>query len=50
MIACSIFVEGEYEQMTYCMWSRVLVNGVEEIVEIELKEKEKSLKKVQLGK
>jgi hypothetical protein len=27
-----------------------LVNGVEEIVEIELKEKEKSLKKVQLGK
>jgi malate dehydrogenase len=44
MIACSVFVEGEYEQNDICIGVPCIIgkNGVEEIVEIELNEKEKA--------
>jgi malate dehydrogenase len=43
MIACSVFVEGEYEQNDICIGVPCIIgkNGVEEIVEIELNDKEK---------
>jgi malate dehydrogenase len=43
MIACSVFVEGEYEQNNICIGVPCIIgkNGVEEIVEIELNDKEK---------
>jgi malate dehydrogenase len=43
MIACSVFVEGEYEQNDICIGVPCIIgkNGVEEIVEIELNEKRK---------
>lgn len=44
MIACSVFVEGEYEQNDICIGVPCIIgkNGVEEIVEIELNDKEKA--------
>jgi malate dehydrogenase len=44
MIACSVFVEGEYEQNDICIGVPCIIgkNGVEEIVEIELNDKEKT--------
>ncbi|MGO4817934.1 malate dehydrogenase [Flavobacterium sp. W22_SRS_FP1] len=44
MIACSVLVEGEYEQNDICIGVPCIIgkNGVEEIVEIELNEKEKA--------
>jgi malate dehydrogenase len=44
MIACSVFVEGEYDQNDICIGVPCIIgkNGVEEIVEIELNEKEKA--------
>jgi malate/lactate dehydrogenase len=50
MIACSVFVEGEYEQNDICIGVPCIIgkNGVEEIIEIELNDKEKQrLLKVQ---
>lgn len=43
MIACSVFVEGEYEQNDICIGVPCIIgkNGVEEIVEIELNDLEK---------
>ncbi len=45
MIACSVFVEGEYEQNDICIGVPCIIgkNGVEEIVEIELNDSEKAL-------
>jgi malate dehydrogenase len=45
MIACSVFVEGEYEQNDICIGVPCIIgkNGVEEIVEIELNDKEKAV-------
>jgi malate dehydrogenase len=44
MIACSVFVEGEYEQNDICIGVPCIIgkNGVEEIIEIELNDKEKA--------
>jgi malate dehydrogenase len=44
MIACSVFVEGEYEQNDICIGVPCIIgkNGVEEIVEIELNAEEKA--------
>jgi malate dehydrogenase len=45
MIACSVFVEGEYGQNDICIGVPCIIgkNGVEEIVEIELNDSEKAL-------
>ncbi|MBE0390884.1 malate dehydrogenase [Flavobacterium sp. 7E] len=45
MIACSVFVEGEYGQNDICIGVPCIIgkNGVEEIVEIELNDTEKAL-------
>jgi malate dehydrogenase len=45
MIACSVFVEGEYGQNDICIGVPCIIgkNGVEEIVEIELNDAEKAL-------
>jgi malate dehydrogenase len=45
MIACSVFVEGEYEQNDICIGVPCIIgkNGVEEIIEIELDDKEKAM-------
>jgi malate dehydrogenase len=45
MIACSVFVEGEYEQNDICIGVPCIIgkNGVEEILEIELNDNEKAL-------
>lgn len=45
MIACSVFVEGEYGQTDICIGVPCIIgrNGVEEIVKIELNESEKAL-------
>lgn len=45
MIACSVFVEGEYGQNDICIGVPCIIgkNGVEEIVEIELNDNEKAL-------
>jgi malate dehydrogenase len=45
MIACSVFVEGEYEQNDICIGVPCIIgkNGVEEIIEIELNDKEKAV-------
>jgi malate dehydrogenase len=45
MIACSVFVEGEYGQNDVCIGVPCIIgkNGVEEIVEIELNDAEKAL-------
>lgn len=44
MIACSVFVEGEYEQNDICIGVPCIIgkNGVEEILEIELNDSEKA--------
>jgi malate dehydrogenase len=44
MIACSVFVEGEYEQNDICIGVPCIIgkNGVEEIIEIDLNDKEKA--------
>jgi malate dehydrogenase len=44
MIACSVLVEGEYEQNDICIGVPCIIgkNGVEEIIEIELNDKEKA--------
>jgi malate dehydrogenase len=44
MIACSVFVEGEYEQNDICIGVPCIIgkNGIEEIIEIDLDEKEKA--------
>jgi malate dehydrogenase len=45
MIACSVLIEGEYEQTDICIGVPCIIgkNGVEEIVKIELNENEKAL-------
>jgi malate dehydrogenase len=45
MIACSVFVEGEYGQSDICIGVPCIIgkNGVEEIVDIQLNEQEKAL-------
>ncbi|MEO8254424.1 MAG: malate dehydrogenase [Flavobacterium sp.] len=45
MIACSVYLEGEYGQNDICVGVPCIIgkNGVEEILEIELDEKEKAL-------
>jgi malate dehydrogenase len=45
MIACSVFVEGEYGQSDICIGVPCIIgkNGVEEIVDIQLNEQEKEL-------
>ncbi|MBC5841188.1 MAG: malate dehydrogenase [Flavobacteriaceae bacterium] len=45
MIACSVFVEGEYGQEDICIGVPCIIgkNGVEEIVDIKLNEDEKAL-------
>jgi len=45
MIACSVFVEGEYGQEDICIGVPCIIgkNGVEEIVDIKLNESEKAL-------
>jgi malate dehydrogenase len=45
MIACSVFVEGEYGQTDICIGVPCIIgkNGVEEIVEISLNDEEKAL-------
>lgn len=45
MIACSVFVEGEYGQNDICIGVPCIIgkNGVEEIVDINLNEQEKAL-------
>lgn len=45
MIACSVFVEGEYGQNDICIGVPCIIgkNGVEEIVDIKLNDQEKSL-------
>jgi malate dehydrogenase len=42
MIACSVFVEGEYGQNDICIVFHVLLvkNGVEEILDIKLNDEE----------
>lgn len=45
MIACSVYLEGEYGQSDICIGVPCIIgkDGVEEILEIELNEKEKAL-------
>jgi malate dehydrogenase len=45
MIACSVYLEGEYGQSDICVGVPCIIgkDGIEEIVEIELDEKEKAL-------
>ena len=45
MIACSVYLEGEYGQSDICVGVPCIIgkDGIEEIVEIELEEKEKAL-------
>ena len=45
MIACSVFVEGEYGQNDICIGVPCIIgkNGVEEILAIELNDSEKAL-------
>ncbi|KAF2335129.1 malate dehydrogenase [Flavobacterium daemonense] len=45
MIACSVFVEGEYGQSDICIGVPCIIgkNGVEEIVDIDLNDQEKAL-------
>ena len=45
MIACSVYLEGEYGQSDICVGVPCIIgkNGVEEILEIELNDKEKEL-------
>lgn len=45
MIACSVYLEGEYGQNDICVGVPCIIgkNGVEEILEIELDDKEKAL-------
>lgn len=45
MIACSVFVEGEYGQNDICIGVPCIIgkNGVEEILDINLKDQEKAL-------
>lgn len=45
MIACSVYLEGEYGQNDICVGVPCIIgkNGVEEILEIDLNEKEKAL-------
>jgi len=45
MIACSVFVEGEYGQNDICIGVPCIIgkNGVEEIVDIKLNDQEKAL-------
>lgn len=45
MIACSVFVEGEYGQQDICIGVPCIIgkNGVEEIVDINLNDQEKAL-------
>ena len=45
MIACSVYLEGEYGQKDICIGVPCIIgkDGVEEILEIELNEKEKAL-------
>jgi len=45
MIACSVFVEGEYGQNDICIGVPCIIgkNGVEEILDIKLNEQEKAL-------
>ncbi|MDQ6469175.1 malate dehydrogenase [Flavobacterium sp. LHD-80] len=45
MIACSVFVEGEYGQSDICIGVPCIIgkNGVEEIVDIDLNDSEKTL-------
>ena len=45
MIACSVFIEGEYGQKDICIGVPCIIgkNGVEEILEIKLNEQEKAL-------
>jgi malate dehydrogenase len=45
MIACSVFLEGEYGQNDICIGVPCIIgkNGVEEILEIKLNEAEKAL-------
>ena len=45
MIACSVFVEGEYGQDDICIGVPCIIgkNGVEEILDIKLNEQEKAL-------
>ncbi|QEE51277.1 malate dehydrogenase [Flavobacterium alkalisoli] len=45
MIACSVYLEGEYGQSDICMGVPCIIgkNGIEEIVDINLDEKEKGL-------
>ncbi|MNK80183.1 malate dehydrogenase [compost metagenome] len=45
MIACSVFVEGEYGQSDICIGVPCIIgkNGVEEIVDIKLNDQEKAL-------
>ncbi|GIZ10499.1 malate dehydrogenase [Flavobacterium sp. UMI-01] len=45
MIACSVYVEGEYEQNDICIGVPCIIgkNGVEEIIDIKLNDAEKAL-------
>jgi malate dehydrogenase len=45
MIACSVFVEGEYGQNDICIGVPCIIgkNGVEEILDINLNDQEKAL-------
>ncbi|MCY1509996.1 malate dehydrogenase [compost metagenome] len=45
MIACSVFLEGEYGQNDICLGVPCIIgkNGIEEILAINLDEKEKAL-------
>jgi malate dehydrogenase len=45
MIACSVFVEGEYDQEDICIGVPCIIgkNGIEEIVDIKLNDAEKAL-------
>lgn len=45
MIACSVFLEGEYEQNDICIGVPCIIgkNGVEEIIDIKLNDAEKAL-------
>ncbi|MEY2868451.1 MAG: hypothetical protein RIR01_880, partial [Bacteroidota bacterium] len=45
MIACSVYVEGEYGQNDICIGVPCIIgkNGVEEIIDIKLDDKEKAL-------
>ena len=45
MIACSVYVEGEYDQNDICIGVPCIIgkNGVEEILDIQLNDNEKAL-------